>query len=80
MPLKPTEIPNPEELKLATMSKLYSPHNFSSLKDEYDSIEFLPSELNEDRLNEILDKISEKGKNSLSIEEIKFLDDYSKLL
>ena len=36
--------------------------------------------LSEDKLNEILDKISDLGKESLSREELKFLNEYSKIL
>lgn len=37
-------------------------------------------ELSEDKLNKILDKINEKGKDSLSNNELKFLENYSKFL
>lgn len=37
-------------------------------------------DLNEDKLNRILDKIYEQGKNSLSNDELKFLENYSKFL
>ena len=34
----------------------------------------------EDRLNEILDKMIETGRQSLSIEELRYLEDYSNFL
>lgn len=37
-------------------------------------------EMSEERLNQILDKINERGKDALSSEEIKFLECYSKYL
>lgn len=39
-----------------------------------------PSEISEERLNKILDKMNEQGKDSLTIEEIKFLENYSRFL
>ncbi len=46
--------------------------------DDYPSYESI--EYSETRLNEILDKIIEHGKDSLTYEEIKFLENYSRLL
>ncbi|MGQ9819684.1 MAG: rhomboid family intramembrane serine protease [Candidatus Kapaibacteriales bacterium] len=38
------------------------------------------TEFNEERLNKILDKINEQGKDALSKDELKFLENYSKFL
>lgn len=72
----PYIIPTPEELKYALMGEIRK-KQFNSLEDEYsypNSDEFCPDE---ERLNEILDKISEYGKDSLTISEIKYLENYS---
>lgn len=72
----PYIIPTPEELKYALMGEIRK-KQFNSLEDEYNypiADEFHPDE---DRLNEILDKISEYGKDSLTISEIKYLENYS---
>lgn len=72
----PYIIPTPEELKYALMGEIRK-KQFNSLEDEYSypaSDEFYPDE---ERLNEILDKISEYGKDSLTISEIKYLENYS---
>ncbi len=72
----PYVIPTPEELKYALMGEVRK-KQFNSLEDEYNypiSDEFQPDE---DRLNEILDKISEYGKDSLTVSEIKYLENYS---
>lgn len=72
----PYIIPTPEELKYALMGEIRK-KQFNSLEDEYSypaSDEFYPDE---ERLNEILDKISEYGKDSLTTSEIKYLENYS---
>ncbi|MDQ1266909.1 MAG: Rhomboid protein [Bacteroidota bacterium] len=74
------EIPKPEELKLAMMAQSKSQKLNAKLMDEYYKIEIDPSDLNEDKLNEILDKINDRGKDSLTPEELRFLEDYSKIL
>lgn len=71
------KIPTPEELKYAiahiSEKRLYN----KSGDDNYENpvpTEFVPDE---DRLNEILDKISEFGQDSLTNSELKYLKDYS---
>jgi membrane associated rhomboid family serine protease len=49
------------------------------IMDELQAMEY-ENNLNEDRLNQILDKIIESGKNSLTPSELLFLDEYSKKL
>lgn len=73
-------IPEPEEL--VTMRKISS-MNISQIYHKYDDDYCLISdndEENEEKLNQILDKILEKGKDSLSHYEKKFLEEYSKRL
>ncbi|MCX6154656.1 MAG: rhomboid family intramembrane serine protease [Candidatus Kapabacteria bacterium] len=72
------EMPSATELSLAILSQSKLAKFNSSLIDEYNKMEFDSTELNEDTLNLILDKINDKGKDSLSPDEIKFLDEYSK--
>jgi membrane associated rhomboid family serine protease len=48
------------------------------IMDELQAMEHDSGNLNEDRLNQILDKIIESGKNSLTPSELLFLDEYSK--
>jgi Family of unknown function (DUF6576) len=47
------------------------------IMDELQAMEH-DNNLNEDRLNQILDKIIESGKNSLTPSELLFLNEYSK--
>jgi membrane associated rhomboid family serine protease len=66
---------------LYNIDKLKKSSKENQLNDfEDDMIEIFEKEmeLNEDKLNEILDKINSKGKDSLTIFERKFLIDYSK--
>lgn len=72
-------MPDPEELSLAMianreMKKYYQQQSDDVFLDDFDF------ELTEERLNEILDKISVSGQESLTIEERKFLRQYSKNL
>lgn len=72
----PYVIPTPEELKYALMGEIRK-KQFNSLEDEYSyplADEFHPDE---ERLNEILDKISEYGKDSLTVSEMQYLENYS---
>lgn len=71
------QIPKPEELQLAMISsaqlkKMYSQYerNLSLLSDD--------PEINEEILNKLLDKINEQGKESLTGDELRFLEDYSR--
>jgi len=75
-------IPSPEELTPALISESIlkrvvhlKQHQHSSSLQITDDME-----QNEDTLNFILEKINEKGASSLTPDEIKFLEDYSKLL
>ena len=72
-------VPEPEELSMAHKHK----------KEQYGTPKYYPDEnyypdseevYTEDRLNEILDKINERGKESLSPEELRYLRDYSRKL
>lgn len=53
--------------------------NFEEIVSERDP-QLRSVELSEDRLNRILDKINELGKDSLSNDELNFLENYSKFL
>lgn len=73
-------VPQPDEMKFAEIAsigkKLY---NLTELPEERYILSD-DKQQNEDMLNEILDKITESGKASLSIDEVKFLDEYSNKL
>ncbi|HPP40321.1 MAG TPA: hypothetical protein PK498_08525, partial [Candidatus Kapabacteria bacterium] len=71
-------IPEPEEIVAA---RKISNVNISQIYHKYeeDYCELSDNEEeNEEKLNQILDKINEKGKESLSYYEKKFLNEYSK--
>jgi hypothetical protein len=72
-------IPSPEELKYALIARQVEKRQFQKYADDsylYDSAdEFVPDE---DRLNELLDKILESGKESLTESELQYLKEYSK--
>ncbi len=74
------KIPTPEELKYAiahiSEKRLYNRYNDIPYEQPAQA-EFVPDE---DRLNEILDKISEFGQDSLSNSELQYLKDYSDYL
>lgn len=79
------QIPKPEEYSYAMMSgNKYQQYNSPSHDNYTDpfsgSLISEDPEINEETLNSILDKINEKGKEQLSPSEIKFLDEYSKML
>jgi hypothetical protein len=72
-------IPEPEEYSHAYASGAEQRRFRNSEIDDYPMYE--PEiDLSEDRLNEILDKINELGKESLSPDELRFLKEYSKTL
>lgn len=76
------KIPKPEELSMAMMNNMKLSKIYRSLEDEEDEIYMLsndPSE-NEIILNDILDKMNDKGKDSLTNLESKFLMQYAKYL
>ena len=78
------KLPSPEELSLAHSSnlrlkKLYQNKNLN-FSENYSDILSDDMQENEDKLNEILDKIIISGKDSLTNFEKKFLDEYSKKL
>lgn len=77
--LKDINLPSPEELSMAIMTNSRMKKLYSQQEDLSISLSADPDE-NEDRMNEILEKIAENGKDSLSVEEIRFLEDYSKTL
>jgi hypothetical protein len=72
-------IPEPEEYTHAYASGAEQRRFRNSEIDDYQMYE-PENDLSEDRLNEILDKINEYGKESLSPDEIRFLKEYSKSL
>ncbi|GAB1372913.1 hypothetical protein MASR1M45_29770 [Candidatus Kapaibacterium sp.] len=76
-------IPKPEELSMAhsnmrTMRKMYERQNQSDREIMDEDILSDDMSENEDKLNEILDKIGNTGKESLTDFERKFLDAYSR--
>lgn len=78
------EMPSPEEISIshttnAKLRKLYQPVKADYLDEEAYLLSEDMSE-NEDKLNEILDKISTNGKESLTPLERRFLHEYSKKL
>jgi membrane associated rhomboid family serine protease len=72
------EIPKPEELTPALIQQNGLKRLNRSLKEE--SSYYEENIFSEDRLNVILDKINEYGKDSLSPDERKYLEEYSKNL
>lgn len=73
------EIPKPEELSLALI-KQKELQNLSSHVRDNEYYEEVNIPLTEENLNEILDKIHSLGKESLTNEENRFLENYSKML
>jgi len=70
------DIPKPEELSLAMIAQRERKRYQNDREDNYQNEpEFT---FTEDRLNEILDKINEYGKDSLSKREIEYLKEYSR--
>jgi membrane associated rhomboid family serine protease len=74
-------IPNPEELitSLHTSRKRALQNHFDE-EDEYEEEFSAADYFSEDRLNAILDKINEQGKDSLTSDEKLYLEEYSKYL
>lgn len=70
------DIPTPEELSMAMISKSQPKKNLKQRNDFSSHQEF--EEFSESQLNEILDKINENGKESLTEEEIRYLKEYSR--
>jgi membrane associated rhomboid family serine protease len=73
------DIPKPEELSMALIAQGEMKKFNQSLQEEHTKYENEDG-FTEDRLNRILDKILDKGKDSLTPAELQFLDDYSKSL
>ncbi|MCO5251793.1 MAG: rhomboid family intramembrane serine protease [Candidatus Kapabacteria bacterium] len=78
------KVPRPEELSVALISNTKLKKQYRTLEDEletelYSLLSDDPAE-NEEKLNEILDKIAVHGKDSLSPYENRFLEEYSKQL
>lgn len=70
------DIPKPEELSMAMIAQRERRKYQNELDDfRYHDHEFT---FTEDRLNEILDKINEQGKDSLSVHELEYLKEYSR--
>lgn len=74
------EIPKPEELRMALIKEKERKDSIDRYNDGpyYDNDYSIP--LTEENLNLILDKISVYGKESLTVAEEKFLEDYAKHL
>ncbi len=70
-------IPSPEELSMAYISAKSRSMESAEQTRAYIPISDDP-DINEEILNEILDKITEQGRNSLSPEEVYFLKEYSR--
>ena len=69
--------PKKQEYEYAAVSNGEYNKSKHPISDNYHLLEDDPI-LNEQRLNTILDKINEKGKESLTTDELHFLDEYSK--
>ncbi len=72
-------IPEPEEYSHAYTARAEQRKYYNREIDDYPVYE-PETDLSEERLNEILDKMNETGKESLTHEEIRFLKEYSKSL
>jgi len=74
------EIPKPAELRMAIIKEIEN----RDRQDRYNDVPYYDQDysipLTEENLNLILDKISVNGKESLTIAEEKFLEDYAKIL
>lgn len=73
-----SDIPSPEELSLAMIVQSELKKYKNSLNDDLKNLDYdaeMPTD--EDLLNQILDKMNEKGRDSLTPAERKFLHDYS---
>jgi len=78
------KVPQPEELSMALISNTKLKKQYKNIEEEsddelYSLLSEDPAE-NEEKLNEILDKIADTGKDSLSPFENKFLEEYSRQL
>lgn len=79
------KMPEPEELSMALLSgnkfrKNYHNMQADMIDEEEGRVLSEDPDENEEKLNEILDKINSDGKNSLTRFENRFLDEYSKTL
>jgi membrane associated rhomboid family serine protease len=74
------EVPNPEDLSLSLIANQELRRFNKGLQDEFSRLDEAHLQFSEDRLNEILDKVHTNGFDSLSNNEKKYLDDYSKQL
>lgn len=72
-------VPEPEEYSHAYIAGAEQRKYYNREMDDYPLYE-PETDLSEDRLNEILDKMNDVGKDSLTTEEIRFLKEYSKSL
>lgn len=71
------DIPQPEELKLAMISeKKINTYQQEAAEEDYE-FDKEHEEFNEEKLDQILDKIYEYGRESLTPNEVRFLKDYS---
>ncbi|MDX9790191.1 MAG: rhomboid family intramembrane serine protease [Candidatus Kapabacteria bacterium] len=78
------KLPSPEELSMAHSTNIRARKIYNAVRQDYlDEENYLLSDdmsENEDKLNEILDKISVSGEDSLNSFEKRFLHEYSKRL
>lgn len=79
-PNETPEIPKPEDLSLALIANQEIRRFNQRLQEEFGGLSEPPFQFSEDKLNEILDKANEKGFDSLSNDEKKYLNEYSKQL
>lgn len=79
-PVKPKiSVPSDEDLMPAEISKPERKHQIGQIEKNH-LIEYDNDYFSEDRLNQILDKINNEGKKSLTPEELNYLEEYSKRL
>jgi membrane associated rhomboid family serine protease len=77
-PMKKTKTPNNEELSFAMFNNPHFKEMFASITSAKTSTVEEKYYNDEDRLNFILDKINESGKESITPEELSFLENYNR--
>ncbi|MBL7990217.1 MAG: rhomboid family intramembrane serine protease [Candidatus Kapabacteria bacterium] len=79
-PTRRASTPSPASVGRSTYSTTEAERRFAGVERRVDDDEEDSTPLDEDHLNEILDKINEKGQASLTPQEQKFLKDYANKL
>jgi|GEM_PF-1335175 len=79
-PTRRASTPSPASVGRSTYSTTEAERRFAGIERRVDDDEEDSTPLDEDHLNEILDKINEKGQASLTPQEQKFLKDYANKL